>query len=293
MLRTHLPRRAVRCLVTVLATGTVVAGLGTTGASAAGTGSRASAKVGGSQVTCTSHRPGLASRLSQDIAGALRGRQSASALAVYDRTTDTSCTFRAGARFDSASVVKVTVLGALLRKVMEEGRHLTPREVTLTKAMITKSDNDSTSALWRQLGPKSVQRFLDLAGMRETVPGPKGYWGRTQITAGDQLKLLRLLTSGNTVLDQDARAYALGLMNRVVPAQRWGVPAGASGSATVHLKNGWLERETKGWRVHSVGVFTGHDHDYGIVVLSDGNRTMKDGIAGIQGAARAINRDLP
>ncbi|MFF3456901.1 serine hydrolase [Streptomyces sp. NPDC002730] len=289
MLGTHISRRARRGLATVLVAGTTLAALATAAPAEAGT---ASATVGGAQVTCTSRLPGLAGRLSKDIAGALHGRQGSSALALYDRPTATSCTYKADATFDSASVVKVTVLGALLRLAMEEHRSLTPHEVDLTTAMITKSDNDATSALWRQIGRKGIQHFLTLAGMRDTVAGPKGYWGRTQITASDELKLLRLLTSDNSVLDRNTRAYALGLMNRVVPDQRWGVSAGVPGSATVHLKNGWLPRATKGWRVHSIGAFTGGGHEYGIVVLSHGNRSMNDGIATIEGAARIINRDL-
>ncbi|MER5466434.1 serine hydrolase [Streptomyces sp. NPDC002668] len=289
MLGTHISTRARRGLATVLAAGTTLAALATAAPAEAST---AGATVGGAHVTCTSRQPGLADRLSKDIAGALRGRQGASALALYDRRTATSCAFRADAAFDSASVVKVTVLGALLRQVMEEHRYLTPREVELTTAMITKSDNDATSTLWRQIGPKGIQHFLTLAGMRDTVAGPKGYWGRTQITASDELKLLRLLSSDNPVLDRNARAYALGRMNRVVPDQRWGVSAGAPGTATVHLKNGWLPRATNGWRVHSIGAFTGGGHEYEIVVLSHGNRTMNDGVATVEGASRIVNRDL-
>ncbi|MEU6661848.1 serine hydrolase [Streptomyces sp. NPDC046821] len=248
--------------------------------------------LGGSPVTCTSNRPGLADRLERDIAGALHGHADASALALYDRTTATSCTFRADQAFDSASVVKVTILGALLRQAQEQHRVLTARELSLTSAMITKSDNDATNALWHQLGHTGIQHFLDVAGMRDTVPGPQGRWGRTQITAGDQVKLLRLLTSDNPVLDTNARTYALQLMNRVVPEQRWGTPAGAPTTATVHVKNGWVPLDTHGWRVHSVGVFTGNGHDYGMAVLSHGHATMENGIATVESAARVINRDL-
>jgi beta-lactamase class A len=289
MPRTHTHRHARRGMAAALAAGTVFAALATAAPAQAST---AGAKVGGSQVKCTSQRSGLAGRLAQDIAGALRGRAGASALALYDRTTATSCTYRADAAFDSASVVKVTILGALLRQTMDQHRGLTPREVELTTAMITKSDNDSTNTLWRQVGPAGIRHFLTVAGMRDTVPGPKVYWGRTQVTAGDQLKLLRLLTSENAVLDRDARTYALRLMNRVVPGQRWGAPAGAPTTATVQVKNGWLPRATDGWRVHSVGVFTGGGHDYGMAVLSQGNRTMDDGVTTVEAAARAINRDL-
>lgn len=154
----------------------------------------------GSQVVCTSQQPGLAPTLSQDIADALHGREGASALAIYDRRTRTHCEFQAGAHFDSASVVKVTVLAALLRQTEEAHRKLTPHEVRLTTAMITKSDNDATTALWRRVRPAGVQHFLSLAGMRHTVPGPHGAWGLTQITAGDQLKLMELLTTDNRVL---------------------------------------------------------------------------------------------
>ncbi|MFE5689872.1 serine hydrolase [Streptomyces sp. NPDC056512] len=289
----HMPltRRAKQGLAAALAAGSALT------AFAAGVPAQAGAAAGkssveGSPVTCTSHRPGLADRLERDIATALHGHGKASALALYDRTTATSCTFRASTAFDSASVVKVTILGALLRQAAEEHRLLTSREVDLTTDMITKSDNAATNALWHQIGHTGIQHFLDLAGMRDTVPGRKGTWGLTQITAGDQVKLLQLLTSDNHVLGERARAYALRLMNRVVPDQRWGTPAGAPGTATVHVKNGWLQRSADGWRVHSVGVFTGSGHDYGMAVLSHGGRTMEDGVTTVERAARAVNRDL-
>lgn len=299
---THMPltRRAKRGLAAALAAGSALTAIAaadpvharTAAATSAAATSAAGTSVEGSPVTCASRRPGLADRLERDIATALHGHGKASALALYDRTTATSCTFRASTAFDSASVVKVTILGALLRQAAEEHRLLTSREVDLTKAMITKSDNAATNALWHQIGHAGIQHFLDLAGMRDTVPGPKGKWGRTQITAGDQVKLLRLLTSDNHVLGERARAYALRLMNRVVPDQRWGAPAGAPGTVTVHVKNGWVPLSTNGWRVHSVGVFTGGGHDYGMAVLSQGNRTMENGVTTVERAARAVNRDL-
>ncbi|MER5952954.1 serine hydrolase [Streptomyces sp. NPDC001893] len=295
-----LTRRAKRGLAAALAAGSALTAIAaaapvharTTAATSAAATSAAGTSVEGSPVTCASRRPGLADRLERDIATALHGHGKASALALYDRTTATSCTFRASTAFDSASVVKVTILGALLRQAAEEHRLLTSREVDLTKAMITKSDNAATNALWHQIGHAGIQHFLDLAGMRDTVPGPKGKWGRTQITAGDQVKLLRLLTSDNHVLGERARAYALRLMNRVVPDQRWGAPAGAPGTVTVHVKNGWVPLSTNGWRVHSVGVFTGGGHDYGMAVLSQGNRTMENGVTTVERATRAVNRDL-
>ncbi|MFJ9413484.1 serine hydrolase [Streptomyces sp. NPDC101227] len=285
----RISRCARRGLVAVVAGGSLLAALNTASPAAAST---ASAPAGGSKVVCTSEKSGLAPKLSQDIAAALDGRKGSSALAVYDRPTGTVCRYQAGTHFDSASVVKVTVLGALLRQAGEAHRHLTPQEAHWATAMITKSDNASTDALWHRIGTAGFQRFLDLAKMHDTVPGKGGSWGLTQITAGDELTLMRLLTSENAVLSASDRAYALDLMHRVERDQQWGVPAGAPASATVHVKNGWLPRATHGWRVHSVGAFTGNGHDYGMAVLSHGNRTMKDGVAAIEGAARVIQRDL-
>ncbi|MEU9113769.1 serine hydrolase [Streptomyces sp. NPDC048483] len=285
----RISRCARRGLVAVVAGGSLLTALGAASPAAAST---ASAPAGGSKVVCTSKEPGLAPKLSHDIAGALDGRKGRSALAVYDRPTGTTCWYRAGAHFDSASVVKVTVLGALLRQAGEAHRHLTPQEARWATAMITKSDNASTDALWHRIGPAGIKRFLDLADMHQTVPGKRGSWGLTQITAGDQLKLMQLLTSQNAVLSPSDRAYALNLMNRVEADQQWGVPAGAPASATVHVKNGWLPRATNGWRVHSAGAFTGSGHDYGMAVLSHGNRTMDYGVGTIEGAARVIQRDL-
>jgi hypothetical protein len=120
----------------------------------------------------------------------------------------------------------------------------------------------------------------------------RGYWGLTQITANDQVVLLRLLLNGNAVLDPASRSYALRLMAEVIPSQRWGVPVGAPASLTVHVKNGWLPRATHGWRIHSIGCCTGHGGNYSIVVLTQDNPTMAYGITTIEKIAEAINRDL-
>ncbi|MGW2917470.1 serine hydrolase [Streptomyces angustmyceticus] len=281
--------RTRRGLAAAVVAGALLTALTTATSASAST---ASTPVGGSKVVCTSGKPGLAPTLSQDLADALHGRKGSSALALYDRPTRTRCEFKAGAHFDSASVVKVTVLGALLRQTQETHRALTPHEVKLTTDMITKSDNAATSALWHQIGAAGIQHFLSLAGMRHTVPGAGKAWGLTQVTAGDQLRLMQLLTTDNTVLTASSRGYALDLMHGVEADQRWGVPAGAPAETSVHVKNGWLPRDTGGWRVNSVGTFTCTGHDYGLAVLSTGNRTMDYGIDTVESAARVVHRDL-
>ncbi len=274
--------RRARGAAAVLAAATLVPLVAATAPAAAAT----------PQVACTSQKAGLAAKLTADITAALKGRSSTTAVLLNDRVSKTSCVLRPDQQFDSASVVKVTVLAALLQEAQIQKRGFTQREFTLASDMITKSDNAATSALWKQLGITKIKRFLTAAGMTKTVPGADGYWGLTQINARDQQKLLATLTVKNTVLVDGNRAYALKLMSQVVASQRWGTPAGAPATATVQLKNGWLSRATHGWRVHSIGAFSGNGHDYTITVLTHDNSTMQYGVDTIQAVARAIHKDL-
>ncbi|MFJ2827006.1 serine hydrolase [Streptomyces sp. NPDC087263] len=244
------------------------------------------------QVSCTSAKAALATKLQKDITTALANRTGTIAVGLYDRTTKTTCTLRNSTAYDSASVVKVAVLATLLWDAKKHNRYLTQRETDLATAMITKSDNTATSTLWKQLGLTKIKGFLAAAGMTQTKPGANGYWGLTQITVRDEQKLLALTTAKNSVLSDNARTYILKLMSQVISSQRWGTPAGAPSGVAVHVKNGWLSRSTHGWRVHSVGTFKGGGHDYTITVLTHGNSTMQYGINTIQAVAKVIHKDL-
>ncbi|MET9072193.1 serine hydrolase [Streptomyces sp. NPDC004232] len=243
-------------------------------------------------VSCTSAKAGLAAKLQKDITAALANRKGTVALGVYDRSTDTTCTLRATSSYDSASTVKVTVLATLLWDAKKHNRNLTSTETKLATAMITQSDNAATSTLWKQLGLTKIKGFLSAAGMTKTVPGTGGYWGLTQENVTDEQKLLKLVTAKNSVLSDNSRAYILKLMGEVISAQRWGTPAGAPSTVAVHVKNGWLQRATHGWRVHSLGTFNGAGHDYMMSVLTQDNSTMDYGVTTIQNVAKVIHKDL-
>jgi len=148
-----------------------------------------------------------------------------------------------------------------------------------------------TWSMWDEVGMSRLQRFLNLAGMSQTRLGTGGYWGLTQVTAHDEMLLLRLLTLPNPVLSPASRAYQLGLMARVTPSQRWGTPAGAPRGVTVHVKNGWLP-DTAGWHINSIGAFTGAGKNYLIAVLTDDNPSERYGIDTIEAVARVVHRAL-
>lgn len=243
--------------------------------------------------TCssTSH-PALAAKLSRDLAAATAGRGDTFAYTVWDATRGIYCARNSYARFDSASVVKVAIMGTVLRRAQEQHRYLTSWEVSNLRLMITQSDNNAATALWNSVGRTRLQRFLDLAGMSHTTLGAGGYWGLTQITAHDEMLLLDVYTTANGVLDAASRAYGLSLMHQVIPSQRWGTPYGTPSGVTWHVKNGWLPRATHGWRVHSLGVFTGSGRDYRMAVLTEDNPTMDYGVTTIERIAAAVHRDL-
>lgn len=234
--------------------------------------------------------PRLAARITRGIKTALRGRDSVVGIAAADPRYGLTCNFQATRHFDAASAIKATIISALLLKVGGPS-HLTKDERRLAWLMITESDNAAAEALWEDVGISHVQIFLNRAGMRHTELNHA--WGLTQLTAHDEMTLLRLLSNPGKVLRTPSRRYVLWLMANVVSYERWGVTAGAPADVTVHLKNGWLPYpEPDEWHINSIGVFTGRDITYQIAVLTSGNPSESYGIQTVQEVAFVINSQL-
>jgi beta-lactamase class A len=244
--------------------------------------------IASGQICVSKEHPKLAARLSRRIAGAVRGRKGEIGLAAADAKLGLTCSLNGSAHFYAASVIKATIISALLLKEGGVG-HLSARQHTLAWKMITESDNDAATALWNQIGIRGMQRFLDRARMTHTVLADA--WGLTLITARDEVTLLKLLTSRGRVLSTPSRRYALYLMAHVEAGQRWGVPAGAPGKVTVHVKNGWLPYPVQ-WNINSIGAFTGTGITYQIAMLTSGNPSMDYGIDTIQGTCKYLNWNL-
>ncbi|MGW1598819.1 serine hydrolase [Streptomyces sp. NPDC002343] len=198
--------------------------------------------------------------------------------------------------YDTASIVKVDILAALLLRAQDAGRPLSGAERDLAEPMIRRSDNAAANALWRRIGRAGgLAAANERLGLTSTTGGPGGKWGLTRTTASDQVRLLRAVFGpGGTVrrgsggLDAASRAYVRTLMSRVVPGQTWGVPAAGDARARPVLKNGWLQRTTTGrWDVNSVGEVSVGKHRYLVAVLSDGNASMGAGISLVERTARA------
>ncbi|MDW6058758.1 serine hydrolase [Streptomyces sp. FXJ1.4098] len=213
--------------------------------------------------------------------------------AVLDTGSAAGAVYGDGA-YDTASIVKVDILAALLLQAQDAGRQLTAQERSYATVMIQKSDNDAATALWQEIGGAAG---LDAAnkrlGLTETHGGQSGRWGLTQTTAADQLTLLRAVFAtgaegGKTVLSEPSRAYVQQLMGQIAEDQAWGVSAAADDAAGTRLKNGWLPRSATGlWVVNSIGRVTAQGRTYLVAVLSNGHKDMDTGVALVESAARA------
>ncbi|WP_405460835.1 class A beta-lactamase-related serine hydrolase [Streptomyces sp. NBC_00101] len=197
----------------------------------------------------------------------------------------------AGQTFDTASVVKVDILAALLLTAQDEGRELTAAERASAAAMIENSDNASATRLLQVVGGAGA---LDAANERLGLTGTTAShaWGLTQTTAADRLRLLEAVFAEGggrgAALSADSRSYVQELMGQVEADQRWGVSAAGDGDGTL-LKNGWMPRTTTGlWDINSVGRVVSGGRTYLVAVLSDGHATQQEGVALVEAAVDAV-----
>ncbi|MEU6842412.1 serine hydrolase [Streptomyces sp. NPDC046716] len=255
--------------------------------------SQTSAAEGGSSVSSSSPTASPSPTVDRDarLAEAVGALDGSFSVAVLDVSAGTGAAYAtdADATYDTASIVKVDVLAALLLRAQDDGRSLTAQEKTYAAAMIQNSDNAATTALWDAIGgADGLDAANERLGLTGTSGGDGPLWGLTQTTAADQLVLLQQVfgTADDAVLDAASRAYVQGLMENVESDQRWGVSA--AGGDGLALKNGWLRRSTTElWDINSVGAVTVGGKRYLIAVVSAGNATKEAGIELVEAVAKA------
>lgn len=209
-------------------------------------------------------------------------------VAVLDTASGAQAVYGDGA-YDTASIVKVDILAALLLRAQDAGRELTAQEKAYATVMIEKSDNDAATALWHTIGlADGLADANERLGLTGTDGGDGELWGLTRTTAADQLALLSAVFGDESPLDAASRTYLRGLMQRISAGQDWGVTAAAATASDSALKNGWLRRSTTGlWDINSIGRVATDGNTYLVAVLTSGNATQAAGIALAEDVARA------
>jgi beta-lactamase family protein len=240
------------------------------------------------------------------LATYLAGRHGKVTAAVYDNRTGKTYFLHPGQRQETASIVKVEIMGTAFWNA-EHGRPLTSAQQALLVPMIEQSDNTAASNLLADVGgPARVQKFDQQAGLTNTTVSTKQFipgsslpgWGLTLTTALDEVTLVRKFAYANSLLTPANRQRGLNLMGHVEAGQAWGVSGGNYGAlpgATVVLKNGWLPHNLTAytdWQVNSIGWVHGNGRDYVIAVLTNHSATETYGIQTINAIARNVYAKL-
>jgi hypothetical protein len=161
--------------------------------------------------------------------------------------------------FFSASVVKAM----LALEVVREARHraLTATERGLLHPMITVSDNDAASAVYRRVGGAGLERVAAAAHM--THFRDVGNWADSHITAADQVRLFLRI---DKLAPKRHRKYLRGLLASISPGQRWGIaPVAEARGFHIMFKGGWRNNIS-----HQVALLERDGQRIALAVLTSG-----------------------
>lgn len=173
-------------------------------------------------------------------------------VAAVDLDDGDSVTVGEDEPYDTASIVKVDIVAALLE---QNDGVLTASQRQWAAAAIEYSDNASASLLYTAIGGKDgLDAFNATIGLTDTEAGADGNWGLTQTTVTDQITLLKTVFGDDSVLDAASQDWLAALMGDVVDAQNFGVSAAADDPDDAELKVGYLQRSASAlWDVTSIG----------------------------------------
>lgn len=184
---------------------------------------------------------------------------------------------------NSASVVKVMFMVALLRQPDVRHDALTAAEKHLLGPMIKRSDNQAASAIFERVGPGALYDLARDAGMRHLSTQP--VWGLSTITAAGQARFMYRL---ERFIPRRHRGYAMHLLTRIVGSQRWGIPPVAPRGWTLHFKGGWSGAPS--WRVNQVMLLRRPPRRFSVAILTREQPSKDYGERTIEGVARRLLR---
>jgi hypothetical protein len=205
---------------------------------------------------------------------------------VIDQTTGAVAVYGGGTHFATAGVEKATILAGLLLDRAATG--LGGTDERLAAQMTEASDDSAGTRLWDAAGQTAGLTAADRKlGLRHTRPGSAQDWGLTMTTVGDQLTLLRDLTTARSPLSAADRSYELTLLRAAAADQRWGVSAAASPATSYAIQDGDLADGPSNWVITSIGVLEHDNQHLLLAVLGAGQPSKAAGIALVQAAAVA------
>jgi hypothetical protein len=182
---------------------------------------------------------------------------------------------------NSASVVKVLFMIALLREPGVRHDDLTASEKALLEPMIQRSDNGAATAVFNRVGQPALYELADDIGLDHFTTQPT--WGLTTITAGSQARFFSRIEE---YIPKRHRRYAMHLLTQIVPSQRWGIPPVAPEHWTLHFKGGWSGAPS--WRVNQVMLLRRAPRRFSIAILTREQPSFTYGTKSIEGVAKRL-----
>jgi hypothetical protein len=225
------------------------------------------------------------------VAGYLKKRSNLVTAAVYDVRSGQTYFYNPGVHERTASMVKIDILADLLWETQQAHRSMTPREISLAAKMIDASNNGAANLLWTDIGGRdAIDSFNTMIGFKQTIPNYD--WGTIETTPRDQLELLKIIVLPNDVLSAASRTYEMGLMEAVIPSERFGLGWGSPPRVTVGLKDGYYPETDTGWQINTSGFVEYHGRLYLATIMCTNNPDEEYGIGTVTTLSRLIWENL-
>jgi len=190
---------------------------------------------------------------------------------------------RAASRsFDSASLTKAMILVAFLRGLEANKTEPTESERLSLGYMIRLSDNASADSIYARVGDEALRDLAKRAGMRGFEIS--GDWANATMTAADQARFFLAL---DRLVPRRFRGQARDLLETIIGAQSWGIPAGARPRWRVYFKGGWRP-ESDGELVNQAALLERGPRRVAIAVLTRANPDMVYGERTVQGVTERL-----
>jgi hypothetical protein len=204
------------------------------------------------------------------------------------------------------SSIKVPILTTVMR---EQGEALDPEEESWATSALTASDNEAAAALFGRLeeahgglggASQAVESELRMAGDSTTAvatapppPGAVSTYGQTEWSLLGSVRFYGSLADG-CLLGPGGTEYVGGLMESVIPEQRWGLgEAGFPSGWSVGMKGGWGPEANGAYLVRQSGFVREGDRGLAVAMMAiDDSGTYTAGAADLTRVAQWLAGEL-
>jgi hypothetical protein len=185
-----------------------------------------------------------------------------------------------------ASVFKVMLLAAYLRRPSVAHRRLHGSDRALLAPMIRSSNNVAATRVRDIVGVGAIRRLARRAHMRRFQYNP--VWGLSRSSPRDQSRFMLRL---DRFIPARHRGYARRQLARIVPSQRWGIGRLRLPGWRLYFKGGW--GSGTGAVDHQVAFLESGRRRIALAIFTTGNPSHGYGKQTLRGVAARLLRGLP